>query len=516
MHVCASVALKTFGAKTWLSFGIFANTTSMKSIWNNTEQQEQYAALNQDITTSIVVVGGGIAGIMCAYYLAKRGEQVVLVEANTLCSGVTSCTTAHITTLQGYVYTTLVKKQSLEFARRYYESQQFGLNEIAALVNKYSINCDLVRLPSLLYCENKSKHLVQEYEILKAIGAPVEWAKQQVNNKTVQGIRMHNQACFHPLKFLQQLPKKFKVYENTRVVEVDLKLKVLTTNLGYKIAARKIIFATNYPIVNVRGGYIFKLKKHNSYAITINTKCTELSESEQENGLTFRPYSGGSIVGGLDHPTGLSDSHNKLKCFAKKLSIKQADVANFWCANDVITHDCVPFAGYFSPKLDEVFIITGFNKWGMANAVASATVIADAITGRVNRYSEVFSPQRYSVSVGFFVSNALQACYNWLIKPFFLPVRTAKSLKKGEGGIVWHKWRKQAVYKDIKGELHVCQRLCKHANCELAFNHSSKTWDCPCHGSRYDIDGSIITSPTVEHLCPLSAEQLPTKTPSQK
>lgn len=483
----------------------------MNSIWLEGLERTEYPTVSENMSKNIVVIGGGIAGILIAYELASRGEEVTLLEANQVLSGVTSCTTAHVTALQGYVYQKLLSIQSLEFAKRYYESQIEAIARYEKRIKKHKIECDWERHDAVLYTHTHVKKLYKEFSTLQKIGADVKMEQSVAlpNFSNVQTIRMLNQASFHPLKFLVQLPKKFEIFEQTRVVNVDLRLKKLITDRGYEIMAKKIIIATNYPIVNVRGGYFLKLKQSNSYALGLKAKSTEdLIQSDIDEGITLRRWRDYAIVGGLDHETGKDDDIVRITELKKQANAMFRAKAEFaWCANDVMTYDGVPFAGTLTAKHDEVFVCTGFNKWGMANAMACSLVIADAITGNLNRFAPVFCPQRKNISAKILFSNLGSAIWNVGIKPLILPFSIAKNLPKDSGKIVWYRGKKKAVYKDASGELHACQPYCKHMGCQLSFNDSAKTWDCPCHGSRYDVDGNILKAPTTEHLCKQTNKQ---------
>lgn len=261
--------------------------------------------------------------------------------------------------------------------------------------------------------------------------------------------------------------------------------------------------ATNYPIVNVRGLYFIKLYKSQSYAIAATTdqKIDGLYQCDVEDGLTFRNYKDYVIIGGLDHRTGRVDSNNKkeqlIKIAKKHFNIDK--VTHYWSANDCITYDGMPLAGRFKKKNRDVYVITGFNKWGMANAMACSSIVADLVMEQKNEFAKIFSPLRVNFSLGALLVNLGVSVYNLIFRPITPAFKSYKRLKDGQGDIV-HCQGKRAVYKDENGKLHINSALCKHLGCGLRFNPNTKSWDCPCHGSRFDIDGKIITAPTVFDL----------------
>ena len=438
----------------------------MKSIWAETKQQKFGKPPASDIERNIVVVGGGIAGVLTAYFLTERGEKVTLIEANRLFSGVTHNTTAHITAQQGYIYFDLAKNKSKEFLELYYQSQLRGIKEFENLIKKYKIDCDFERVDDYLFTITQPKKLKKMYDILTQIGADTEYYE----NKEILGfqvkavIKMKNQAMFHPIKFLNGLPLNFEIFEDTRILDVDLNKKVLYT-ANHTITANKIIIATNYPIINLKGTYFLKLYKSQSYAVITNNShdIKGMYQGDFENGLTFRNMHNQIIIGGLDHRTGRADSENKferLKSVAKKY-FKNAKILNNWSANDTVTFDGLPITGPFSKKYKDIYIITGFNKWGMANSMTNSQLITDLITENKNDFKEIFSPQRFRFSLTSFLISLGVSIKN-LTKPILIPLSSHRKLKNGAGGIVWYKFKKKAVYKDDEGKLHICSPFCKH------------------------------------------------------
>ena len=476
----------------------------MNTIWDGVKSADNANALNQDIERDIVVVGGGIAGVLTAYHLAEKKQQVTLIEAKTLFSGVTHYTTAHMDAMQGYVYDNL-KSSSIDKAKLYFESQIAAIDEYEKLIKKHSIDCDFERLDSYMYTINQLSRLKKEYYTLIEIGADAEFLKEtELLNFPVQGaIKLKRQAQFHPIKFLNSLPKNFEIIENTRVIKVNTKENILYTSSN-KIRARKIVIATGYPIIDVPGWYFVRMYKSQSYSIAIDKgyDIKGMYQSDIENGLTFRNYKKKVIIGGLDHRAGRFDADDKFKRLneAASRSFPDAEVTNEWDADDCITFDSIPFAGYYTKDLRDIYVITGFNKWGMTNSMACSKVITDMIMNKSNKYEKLFSPQRKYLKVESFITNTAETVKDLVIKPLFPPVKTEKSLAPGTGDIIFYKGSKKAVYKDEQGFLYVSNAFCAHLKCQLKFNPNTKTWDCPCHGSRFNVNGDIIVSPTVKPL----------------
>ncbi|NCA67316.1 MAG: FAD-dependent oxidoreductase, partial [Clostridia bacterium] len=227
-----------------------------------------------------------------------------------------------------------------------------------------------------------------------------------------------------------------------------------------------------------------------------------LYQDDNENGYTYRNYEDNLLIGGLDHRTGRLDDKDKYSTLSERAGDKKlaGDMTHYWSANDCITFDALPFIGYYSKCSKDIFIISGFNKWGMANAMVGASLLCDMIYCNHNKYEALFSPQRRLPFNCDFLRNALCVVKNLVIKPLLLPCRSYESLNLGEGDIVMYHGRKRAVYKDENGELHINKPLCAHLKCQLQFNAVDRTWDCPCHGSRFDIDGNVMTAPSVKNL----------------
>jgi glycine/D-amino acid oxidase-like deaminating enzyme/nitrite reductase/ring-hydroxylating ferredoxin subunit len=473
----------------------------MKYFWEATlPVQKRYESLSKNIDRDIVIVGGGIAGILTAYHLFESGFKVTLVEADRLFSGVTSKTTAHITAQHGDIFSTLTLNKS----KLYYDSQQQAISSYREIIEKEQIDCDFEIVNDYNYTLDKLKKIKKLYKKLKKIGVPSTFYE----NMSILGfnalgvIETYNQAIFHPLKFLSQLKKDFEIFENTRILKIDMKNKILYTK-DYSIKANKIIMATNYPIGKVKGAYFIKLYKSHSYCVSTK-KPLDINgtyQSDSEDGLTFRNQDKKIIIGGLDHRTGRVNSTTK-KQRLEEVSKKyfNSGIEYFWDANDVVTYDGLPIVGRFNDKYPDVYIITGFNKWGMTNSMASAKLITDLISNKVNKFEKIFSPQRFNFNFGAFLINIGVSLNNLVIKPLTPAFKSYRKIKIGDGEIVHYRNSKRAVYRDEKNVFHFCSPYCKHLGCQLKFNKNTKTWDCPCHGSRYDIDGNIISSPTVEKL----------------
>ncbi len=473
----------------------------MKSLWMDWKLKSSAKQLKEDITRDIVIIGGGISGLLTAYRLSQYNQKVTLLEASTLCSGVTSYTSAHISALQGYKYDTLKLSQIQD----YYSWQITAINEYERIINELKIDCDFERVDDYLYGLIDLDKIEKEYDTLAEIGANPKYVNDfSISTyKPKAAFKVENMAVFHPLKFLDALPKNFEYYENTRVKSIDFDTKEIFTETA-KINANKIIVATGFPIVDIPGWYFLKMYKSQAYSIAVekvdNIKASY--QSEVSSGVTFRSYKDKLIIDGLDHRTGRVNANDKfqtLEEIAEKL-YPNTKVTHRWTANDCMTFDGIPYIGQYSKSKKDIYVITGFHKWGIANAMVASIIITDIILNRPNDGIKLFSPQRCILKPKAMLSNTVSIVQNLIVKPLCPAVKTEKSLPPDSGGIVKFNGKKKAVYKDINNNIYASDPLCQHLKCQLQFNDNTKTWDCPCHGSRYDIYGNIIVSPTVKKL----------------
>jgi glycine/D-amino acid oxidase-like deaminating enzyme/nitrite reductase/ring-hydroxylating ferredoxin subunit len=466
------------------------------SVWKS--DKKDYPALCGDAERDVVVIGGGIAGYLTAFRLAEEGQFVTLIEADRLFSGTTGRTTAKITYNQGGVYFDLYSRYGEDTARAYYKAQSDGMLGLKKLQEKFLIECDWSETNGYIFSCGPSARLKKTFEVMKKIGAPCEWEDGLARFDANCAIKSKRQYLFDPLKFLCALPVRFEIFEHTRALDVDVENKTVLTENG-KIRAKKIIVATHFPIINPYGAYFLKLRQSTSYTVAINKKLTdEMFLEEKSDGISVRPYAGGTLFGGGDHRTGrIRDVGHflDLKNTAEKLYGADT-VTNCWSAEDVMTFDGMPMAGQYANGTDGVYVITGFNKWGMANAMTCAELICDLALGKENEYAELFSPQRkVKGSTGAFVSNALTNVKEITMGYFRLTTKTSEDVAKGTGAIVKHNGKKRAVYRDEEDNLHIIGSMCPHMHGELKWNADTHTWDCPCHGSRFDIFGNILSEP---------------------
>lgn len=430
----------------------------MKSLWINNAEKPKFDKLIGDIKTDVLIIGGGITGVLCAYMLHNANVDYVLVEADETGKGVTQNTTAKITYQHGLIYDKLINIYGVEKARLYYEANKKALDKYREISK--NIDCDFEEKDSFVYSTEDNKKIKKEYEAYKRIGIESEYTENLPLPLTVTGaVKISNQAQFNPLKFIYAISKELNIFENTKVINVAPD-KVLTNN-GL-IKANKIIVATHFPIINKHGLYFMKLYQHRSYVLALENadEFNGMYVDENNKGMSFRNFGDLLLLGGGGHRTGKKGGNwQELREFAQ-LHYPKAKEKYFWATQDCISLDGVPYIGLYSKNTPDLFVATGFNKWGMTSAMAAAEILKDRITGVKNPYAEVFEPSRSIIHP--------ELCVNLFESAFNLLIPTVPR--------------------------------CPHLGCALKYNKAEHTWDCPCHGSRFNENGKLIDNPATDDI----------------
>lgn len=423
---------------------------------------EQYPMLKTAINTDVLIIGGGIAGILAARLLADSGLSCVIVEAGRLCGGITRNTTAKITVHHGLIYSKITEKYGKDYAKMYLSANLRAAERFEELCAK--IDCDYKKQDSFIYSKSDPAPLYSEISALSDIGFHAKFVESvPLPFRTAGAVCVKNQAQFNPLPLLAELSKGLEIYENTRIIELKNNTAI---SVDGKITAKKIVVATHFPFVNSHGSYFLKMYQSRSHVIALeNAEFPDgIFMDADENGLSFRKCnienaierkkSSVTLVGGGAHKTGCPSKSGELFAFAKEY-FPSAKITNAWAAQDCITLDGLPYIGNYSAKTPDLYVMTGFNKWGMTNSLAAAEIIRDKILGIENENAPVFNPSRSILTKQLFI-NGLNAAKN-LVTP------TAPR--------------------------------CPHMGCALKKNKEENTWDCPCHGSRFTENGELIDNP---------------------
>ncbi len=427
----------------------------MKSVWEETAPMPGFPTLEGDLDTDVLIVGGGMAGILCAWQLQQAGVDYVLVEAGEPGCGTTGRTTAKLTVQHGLIYHKLDKS-----ARAYYEANSKALEAYKSLCRQ--MDCDYRERDAYVYSLTDRAKLEAETRALEALGAPVELVSRTELPFPVAGaVRLSGQAQFHPMKFLRLLAADLRIYAHTPVRELVGTQAV--TDRG-RIRARRVVIATHFPILNKHGSYFMKMYQHRSYVLALEgaQKLQGMYVEDGNKGLSFRSWEDLLLLGGGGHRTGKpGGGWKELRDFARVYYPQALEVCH-WATQDCMTLDAMPYVGAYSAGTRDLYVATGFQKWGMTGSMMASMVLSDLLQGKKNPYASVFSPSR-SMLQPQLAANAGHALAGWLTpgKP-----------------------------------------RCPHLGCALSWNPQEHSWDCSCHGSRFEKDGKLLDNPATDDLPP--------------
>ncbi len=430
----------------------------MPSIWSETVRLPRFSPLDGDTQTRVLIIGGGLAGILCAHALRRDGVDCLLLEAEELCGGVTQNTTAKITSQHGLIYDGLIRRFGLEKARLYLRANEDALEQYRVLCR--DIDCDFAEEDAFVFSRAGRNRLRREVMALRRLGFPAELVPSPPLPFPTDGaVRFPRQARFHPLKFLAALLPGLRIHEHTKVLELAPGMAV--THQG-RVRAESIIIATHFPILNKHGCYFLKQYQHRSYVLALRgaPELSGMYVDEAPDGISLRREGQLLLLGGGGHRTGKAGGGwEALDAFAREYW-PQAETVCRWATQDCMTLDGVPYIGAYSRGTRGLFVATGFNKWGMTSAMAAAEILTDLVQGRENPYAPVFNPSR-SILRPQLAINALEAA---------------------------------------AGLLTPTVRRCPHMGCALKYNAAEHSWDCPCHGSRFDGEGRLLDGPATGDL----------------
>lgn len=430
----------------------------MESLWEKTAAIGSFERLEKDINTNVLIIGGGLAGVLCSYMLHQAGVDYVLVEANRICSGITKNTTAKITSQHGLIYDKLIRKFGVIKAGLYLRANEEALERYRKLCE--GIVCHFEVKDNIVYSLNDRKKIDKEIAALQTLGYPAQRLDSLPLPFPVAGaVKFPGQAQFNPLQFVAAITQGLRIYEHTPVREFIGTTAV--TDRG-KIKAKKIIVATHFPILNKHGLYFIKMHQHRSYVIALENaaQVNGMYVDEAPKGMSFRNYENLLLVGGGDHRTGCKGGGwQELRDFAAR-HYPGAKEKYHWATQDCITLDEVPYIGRYSANTENLYVATGFNKWGMTSSMVAAMILTDMVQDKRNPYEIVFDPSR-SILRPKLAANAAVALVNILTPT--VP-------------------------------------RCPHLGCALKWNKLERTWDCSCHGSRFAEDGKLIDNPATGDL----------------
>lgn len=510
-----------------------------QSYWVSTwiEKKKEYPKLQEKKQADIVIIGGGLTGLTAAYYLTKVGKEVILLEKDKIYNHTSGNTTAKITSQHGLFYSYLLQSVGRTEAKQYLQANEEAIQNIAKIIEEEKIECDFEWQDAYVFTQKQEEveKLKKEVEALEYLGFPAEFvenipvpikekekqeSKDSINiqKKVLGAIRFKNQAQFNPCLYAQGLADKIeerkgKIFENTKVVDIKKQgddYEILTEEVSIK--AKQVIIASHYPMINAPGFYFMKMYQVTSYLIAVETKeplFEGMYINSEDPTISLRTAKHGEkrllIVGGMDHKTGakidLKDSYRKLEEVAKQL-YPDSKVLYRWNTEDCISLDKIPYIGEFSHLWPNVYVGTGYKKWGMTSSNVAAKIITDKILGKKNNNEEVFKSTRLKPIKNYEeLGNMLkEVSYSAIFNKLEKIQEAVKDVKQNEGKIVEVEGKKVGVYRDEKGEIYVVKPYCTHLGCELSWNNLDKTWDCPCHGSRFTYEGKAIYDPSIKDL----------------
>ena len=425
----------------------------MKSVWQEEKRQTRFPTLKGNKRTQVLVIGGGMAGVLCARKLQQAGKDVVLLEANQIGGGITARTTAVLTAQHDFLYQDMIRRFNEETAKLYLQANLDAVKEFRQIFK--AIPCDFEDMPSVQYTTSEPEKLKREAEVVKHLGFSAKYMDTApLDIGAVGAVEYPGMAQLHPLKFLYKAAENLNIYENSRVLA--LKDHVAITENG-SVQAEQVVVATHFPFINRKGLYFMKLYQNRSYVLALSN-APELKATMVEmegSGIYFRPYGDLLLVGGGDHRTGKNGgAYDCLRAYVKT-HFPEAQERFAWANQDCMSLDGLPYVGLYSPNMPDVYVAAGFNAWGMTNSMVAANVIADQICGRENPVGKILRPDRSMLHKQLLCNLGATAA------DFAIPT----------------------------------VKRCPHLGCALRWNKAEHSWDCPCHGSRFNNEGKLLDTP---------------------
>ncbi|OIJ11586.1 (2Fe-2S)-binding protein [Anaerobacillus arseniciselenatis] len=490
--------------------------------WHQKLTLPSFPPLNEDMTTNVTIIGAGISGITAGYLLSLEGIKVTIIDAGSILNGTTGHTTAKITSQHGLIYDEFINHFGEEKAKMYYNATDSARAFIKNTIGQLNIDCDYEEHDAYIYTNSdqelsKLDNEARAYEKLKIPGDTVDSMPfKQLPMK--KALVMKRQAQFHPLKYLLRLVETIQqnggqIFENTTAVDLEqgAQPKVMTRN-GKTITSKQVICCSHYPFYDAAGFYFSKMYQERSYVVAVKSDepypgGMYLSAESPTRSVRSTPIGTSNLLllGGESHKVGhginTMQHYEALADFGKEV-LGLTDIHYRWSAQDIYTLDKIPYIGHFTSSSKNIYIATGYRKWGMTNGTAAGMVLSDLITKGTSPYESLYTPQRFHADpdVKRFLEHNADVAYQFVKGKFSMDDKHPEDIANGEGAYVKMNSQKCGAYRDEDGELHVVDATCRHLGCEVEWNDGEKSWDCPCHGSRYSIDGDIIEGPTESPL----------------
>lgn len=490
------------------------------SFWIDSVPDTTFPALSHDVMVDVAVVGGGIAGITTAKLLKKMGKTVAIVESKKIAEGVSGHTTAKVTSLHQLIYSDLLKNLGLEKATVYAESNQAALERVAKFINDEQIDCDFSRRSAYTFAESEEgiKHIEQEYEAALKLGLPAHFVPDTpLPFPVAAAVRFDHQAQFHPRKYLLHLAQSIQgegsyVFEDTKVtnVEEEKTFCQVITDRG-TIMAKNVVITTNLPILD-SGLFFAKTYPKRSYIVGARINPDRAPEGmfigsgKSYFSVRTTPSADGLLllVGGGGHKVGeVSDTRGQYQ-MVEDYARERFGIDTFdyrWSTQDMVSSDQLPYIGQLTPN-SQIYVATGFGLWGMTKGTLSGMILSDLILGNQNAWASLYDSTRLTpFATPKAIKQTISVGMHWVgdrIKGLGAP--SLSDVAIGEAKLVTVDGEKMAAYRDDDGVMHTVSAVCSHLGCIVAWNNAEKSWDCPCHGSRFSCGGEVLNAPAVKDL----------------
>lgn len=492
------------------------------SFWIDSTPATNFPTLDRDVTVDVAIVGAGIVGLTAAMLLKRAGKKVAVIEATQIAKGVSGNTTAKITALHRLIYADLIAQAGEETARTYAASNTAAIERVAKFVEEEQIDCDFSRQSAYTFAESEKtlSKIKDEVSAALKVGLPATFVEKTSLPFSIAGaIKLDDQAQFHVRKYLLHLARLISgdgsyIFENTRVQTANEALLhqhcEVICDRGV-VHAEDVIISTNLPILD-QGLFFAKTYPERSYLIGAHIDPAKAPEGifigadKDSYSIRTTPDQGGQllIIGGGGHKVGsisnTEESYRKLENFAQSaFGIDRVDYR--WSNQDMVSFDKLPFIGKLTPANNHIYVATGFSLWGMSNGTLSGMLLSDLILDVENPWAQIYEATR---ATPFVTTEALKQTLDvgrhWLgdrLKG--IQGSTLADVAEGEGRIEIVNGKQLAVYRD-REKIHAVSAVCTHLGCIVNWNSAEKSWDCPCHGARYDCEGEVLQGPTVKNL----------------
>ena len=492
--------------------------TTLASLWFEGRERPPRPALEEDVHVDACVVGAGIAGLSAAFELSRLGASVAVLEARHVGAGASGYNTAKLSSLHGLTYSKLEGRLGAEKARLYGAANERGIERVFEIAGELGIDCDLRRKPNLVYTESDGERgqIEDEVEAARRAALPARLVEEtDLPFPIAAAVQFERQAEFHPVRYLDGLAagleaEGVRICEGTRAVSVSAGSPCrVRTEAGRTVTAASVVVATHLPFLD-RGAFFARCHPERSYVVaapydgTAATGGMYLSTESPAHSIRAHELEGRAwlLVGGESHKTGHGDAaerYRRLEEWARERFGMEPVLR--WATQDQMPVDGVPFIGPVDPLSANVYVATGFRKWGLAMGAAAGELLAALADGREHPWAELFDTSRLRprASVASFVKESLDVALR------FFGDRVTKRgggswIERGEGRVVGAGLGQRAVYRDGDGTLHALSARCTHLGCIVSWNSAERTWDCPCHGSRFGARGEVIMGPAVRPL----------------